>query len=108
LTALALVESLVLVALLSGGRARWELLLPASALLAAIYTMLGFAAIVRYDSINEFMIPSIGYVFAFIAPLVGHFGFLDSVFFLPHPVEMALFSCGERTRPSPSGRLPSL
>ncbi len=57
---------------------------------AAIYTMIGFIAIVRYDSINEFMIPSMGYVFALVVPLVGHFGFVDSVFFLPHPVEMAL------------------
>ncbi|MCC6742875.1 MAG: hypothetical protein IT175_03350 [Acidobacteria bacterium] len=90
LVALALVESLVIVAFLSGTQARWGFLLPASALLAAIYTMLGFIAIVRYDSINEFMIPSLGFVFAFVAPLIGHFGFVDSVFFLPHPVEMAL------------------
>lgn len=90
LVALALVESLVIVALLSGTQARWGLLLPASALLAAVYTMLGFIAIVRHDSINEFLIPSLGYVFAIVLPFVGHFGFADSVFFLPHPVEMAL------------------
>jgi fluoroquinolone transport system permease protein len=90
LTALALVESLVIVAVVSGTEARWGLLLPASALLAAVYTMLGFVAIVRHDSINEFLLPSVGYVFAFVLPLVGHFGFVDSLFFLPHPVEMAL------------------
>ena len=90
LSALALVEALVIVALLSGARARWELLLPASALLAAFYTVLGFVAIVRHDSINEFLIPSIGYVFALVVPLLGHFGLVDSVVFLPHPVEMAL------------------
>ena len=90
LAALALVESLVIVAWLSGTTVRWNLLISSSALLAAIYTMLGFIAIVRYDSINEFLIPSMGYVFAFVAPLAGHFGFVDSMFFLPHPVEMAL------------------
>ncbi len=90
LTALAMIESLVIVALLSGIRTPWELLLPASAFLAAVYTMIGFIAIVRHDSINEFLIPSMGYVFVFVAPLVGHFGFVDSIYFLPHPVEMAL------------------
>jgi fluoroquinolone transport system permease protein len=90
LVALALVETLVIVALLSGTQARWGLVLPASALLAAVYTMLGFVAIVRHDSINEFLIPSLGYVFALVLPLVGHFGFVDSIVFLPHPMEMAL------------------
>jgi fluoroquinolone transport system permease protein len=101
LTALALVESLVIVALLSGAQARWGLLLPASALLAAIYTTLGFIAIVRHDSINEFLIPSIGYVFALVLPLVGHFGLVDSVFFLPHPMEMALLLMRGAYAPEP-------
>jgi fluoroquinolone transport system permease protein len=90
LTALALVESLVIVAFVSDTQTRWGWLLPASALLAAVYTMLGFIAIVRYDSINEFLIPSLGYVLVLSLPLVGHLGFMDSILFLPHPMEMAL------------------
>lgn len=105
LVALALVESLVIVAWLSGTTVRWELLISSSALLAAIYTMLGFIAIVRYDSINEFLIPSMGYVFAFVAPLIGHFGFVDSVFFLPHPVEMALVLMRGAYAPEPGWKL---
>jgi fluoroquinolone transport system permease protein len=101
LAALALVESLVIVALLSGTQAQWGLLLPASALLAAIYTMLGFIAIVRHDSINEFLIPSLGYVFALVVPLVGHFGFVDSIVFLPHPMEMALVLMRAAYTPEP-------
>ena len=105
LTALALVESLVIVALLSGTDARWGLLLPASALLAAIYTMLGFIAIVRHDSINEFLIPSLGYVFALTLPLVGHFGLVDSMVFLPHPMEMALVLMRGAYAPEPVWKL---
>lgn len=90
LMGLALVETLVIVALLADTRTRWDLLLPASALLAAVYTMLGFIAVIRYDSINEFMIPSLGFVFALSLPLAGHVGLVDSIFFLPHPMEMAL------------------
>lgn len=105
LTVLAIVESLLLVALLSGTRARWEFLIPASALLGAVYTLLGFVAIVRHDSINEYLIPSLGYVFALIAPLVGHFGFVDSVFFLPHPVEMALVLMRGAYAPEPCWKI---
>jgi fluoroquinolone transport system permease protein len=105
LTALALVESLVIVALLTGAETRWGLLLPASALLAAIYTMLGFIAIVRHDSINEFLIPSLGYVFALVFPLVGQFGLVDTIFFLPHPMEMALVLMRGAYSPEPPWKI---
>jgi len=105
LTALALVESLVIVVLLSRPGTRWYLLVPASALLAGVYTMLGFVAIVRHDSINEFLIPSLGYVFALTFPIAGLFGLVDHNLFLPHPLEMALVLMRGAYEPEPAWKI---
>jgi fluoroquinolone transport system permease protein len=42
-------------------------------------------AISRYDSINEFLIPSIGYTLVFIPPFLQYFGLWSSPLFYLHP-----------------------
>ena len=47
-------------------------------------------AIARYDSINEFLFPSVVLVLALLLPLLPHFGVMSRVPFLLHPVEPPL------------------
>jgi fluoroquinolone transport system permease protein len=90
LTLLACAETFGIVVLFFGGDVNWGLLLPGALLLGGTYTLLGFVAIARYDSINEFLMPSILLVFGLQLPLLPHFGLTGRVLALPHPVEPAL------------------
>ena len=63
----------------------WIPLLAGATLLGAVYVLLGFFAVVRYDSLNEALLPSAVWVTLLLAPVLGHFGVMnESVFFL-HP-----------------------
>ncbi len=59
-------------------------------LLSVILCLAGFAVIVRYRSINEFLMPSMLYVLALGLPLIDYFGLWRSPLFLLHPVQAAL------------------
>jgi fluoroquinolone transport system permease protein len=59
-------------------------------LLSVILCLAGFAVIVRYRSINEFLMPSMLYVLALGLPLIEYFGLWRSPLFLLHPVQAAL------------------
>jgi fluoroquinolone transport system permease protein len=71
LTALALIETLVLVPLLAG----WDfnvLLLGAGVVLAAaLYCLAGFIAVARYTAINEYLLPSGAVVAGLWVPLLA-------------------------------------
>ena len=68
----------------------WGLLLSGALSLGGVYTLLGFVAIARYDSINEFLMPSVLLVMALELPLLAHFDFVSRVPLLLHPVEPPL------------------
>lgn len=59
-------------------------------LLAGIYTLFGFVAIARYDSINEFLLPSVIIVMLLMLPLVDFFGLWQSPIFYLHPLQPML------------------
>lgn len=59
-------------------------------LLAGLYTLFGFVAIARYDSINEFLLPSVGIVMLLMLPLVDFFGPWHSPIFYLHPLQPTL------------------
>lgn len=89
LTLLGMAESGLLVGLIYGlGVRPW--LLVGLGLLCALYALLGFAAVARYDAINSYLLPSIGYVIGLTLPLVGYFGFWHSPLFWLHPIQPAL------------------
>lgn len=88
LTGLAVAENLLVVALLFGKGFRWDLLIAGAALLAALYVLAGFLAVVRYDSINEWLFPSAMVVVALLIPLLPHFGLTRYGFYL-HPATPA-------------------
>ena len=72
LTALALAETLVVVAIIAGWRFNAALLLAGTALAAAIYCLAGFIAVARYQAINEYLLPSGLYIIVLWLPLLAY------------------------------------
>ena len=90
LTLLAIVESLLIVVVVLGIRGNWAPLLAGAFVMGAIYSLAGFIVVVRYGSINAFLIPSVLYVTALLLPLLPHFGLADRSIFVFHPLEPAM------------------
>jgi fluoroquinolone transport system permease protein len=87
LTALSLVES-IFIAVAVFGVARWLIAMAFGiALAAALFCLVGVALVVRYDSINEFLLPSVLYTFLLSLPLLGIFGIGAEAWYLPHPIQ---------------------
>ena len=105
LTVLACFETFAIVVLFFGVDVSWGLLLAGALSLGAIYTLLGFVAIARYDSINEFLMPSVLLVMALELPLLAHFDFVSRVPLLLHPVEPALTLMRAAYEPVAGGEL---
>jgi fluoroquinolone transport system permease protein len=101
LTALSLLEGLLLASAVSGlaGRLVWTAL--GIALAAALFCLSGVALIVRYEAINEFIMPSVVYTFLLSLPLLGYFGFGVRAYYLAHPIQGPLELLQARAAPTP-------
>ena len=105
LTVLACFETFAIVVLFFGVDVSWGLLLSGALSLGGIYTLLGFVAIARFDSINEFLMPSVLLVMALELPLLAHFDVMSRVPLLLHPVEPALTLMRAAYEPVAGGEL---
>lgn len=90
LSFLAIVESVLVIVLIFGPDFDWLMLLPASTCLGLLYTWWGFLVVLRYASINAFLMPSAVYVAALTLPILSHFGITGRWAFAWHPVEPAM------------------
>lgn len=90
LTMLSLIENLLIVSLAYGLAFDLLPLLAGLSFAAAIYSLAGFVAVVRYDSINEYLFPSFLYTLAFSPPFLYYFGLWDSWLFYLHPLQAPL------------------
>jgi fluoroquinolone transport system permease protein len=72
LSTLAMVETLLIVALASGGRFSPAPLLLGVALAGALFCLAGFVAVARHDSINTFLLPSGAYAALLWLPLLAY------------------------------------
>jgi fluoroquinolone transport system permease protein len=90
LTLLAIMETALIIGFVFGVDFAWLPLLAGMIVLGAIYTLLGFVAIARYHSINEYLLPSGLIVTALMLPLLDHFGLWQSLLFYLHPVQPPL------------------
>jgi len=97
LAGLALVENVAILALLWFGPVLQEghrlspLPLVAGLLIAAaLHTLAGFVAVARYGSVNEFLFPSVAYMFVLMLPLMPYFGLGHSDWFYWHPMQAPL------------------
>ncbi len=99
LTALSLVENLVIVGLAYGLGFGWLAMGMGIALAATIYSLVGFVAVARYDSINEYLFPSMLYIVAFSLPFLHYFGLWESWLMYFHPMQAPLILMKAGFRP---------
>ena len=90
LTGLSIVESFVIVVFSYGFNFNWLAMIFGIVLLGPIYTLFGFIAVVRYDSINEYIFPSAMYTIIFSIPMIFYFNIRDDWFFYLHPLQAPL------------------
>lgn len=87
LSALVLIENLLIAGLFTGFQFG---LLPVALglfMTGAIFILCGFLTVVRYDSINTYLLPSMGYTLLLMLPLVDFFGLWKSSLFYLHPIQ---------------------
>lgn len=70
-------------------------------LLGAFYTLVGFATICRFESINAYLIPSGFVVTALLLPLLSHFGFVHTSLMYAHPMQPFLSLVSSAFLPAP-------
>jgi fluoroquinolone transport system permease protein len=90
LTAIALVENLILVVLFYGAGFNWGWLALGIVLASAAYVLSGFIAVSRYRAINEFLMPSVAYTAALSLPLIALLAGWSHPLLLLHPLQGAL------------------
>jgi fluoroquinolone transport system permease protein len=87
LTLLSLVESLLIAAAVVGLDGRLAVMALGIALAAALFCFAGAALVVRYESISDFIMPSVLYTSLLLLPVLGYFGLGARVWYLPHPIQ---------------------
>ena len=87
LTALSLVESLLIAVAVFGTEARPAAMAAGVALAAVLFCLAGIALVARHDGVNGFLMPSVLYTFLLTLPVLGLFGVGSSSWYLPHPVQ---------------------
>ena len=87
LTALSVVENLVMVVLVSGLQYSFLPLILGIVCSSAIYILLGFLAAARYDSINEYIMPSVMFVTVLSIPYLDYFGIWQTPWMILHPLQ---------------------
>jgi fluoroquinolone transport system permease protein len=87
LTALSLVESLLIAGAVVGLDSGLIVMSFGIALAAAVFALAGVALVVHYESINEFIMPSVLYAAVLSLPVLGVFGVGARVWYLPHPIQ---------------------
>ena len=90
LTALAAVETILLVLIAFDAGRSWLFVLSGTSALGVIYTGIGAAVATRYGSINGSLLPASITVALLLAPLLAHLGLAPRRLFLLHPLEPAL------------------
>jgi fluoroquinolone transport system permease protein len=90
LNLLALAETLLITAAVWGLPDDWLLLAGGAGLLGCFYTLAGFIAIIRYDTLNEYLLPSVLLVIVLMLPLLGLLGPEPPLLFYLHPIQPML------------------
>ena len=69
------------------------------ALSAALFCLYGFLVVARYDSINEYLFPSMLYTSVLSLPLLDYFGVWETPLMYLHPVQAPLVLLEAAFRP---------
>lgn len=103
LTALSMVESLLIVLATFGTNFNIAVFIAGITLMALPMSYLGFIAVSRYDSLNEFLFPSFLMVLPLSIPMIYYFGAVDHWLFLLHPLQGPLIVLQAAFQPVESG-----
>lgn len=87
---LSLIETLLIVVFLAGIDFNWLWMVLGVLLLIAFYSLYGFFVVSRYDSINEFILPSVLWTLAFSLPLLSYFDIYRGWLMYLHPLQPML------------------
>ncbi len=105
LTLLTLVENVVLVGLLYGLEFDILPLIAGLALASALYVLAGFLVVARYDSLNEYLLPSLLYTSALSVPLLVYLGTWTTWVIYLHPLHAPLLVLAAAFGPMDTARL---
>lgn len=105
LTLLALVENAAIAKLGIGGDIRLLPLLLGMTLCAVQMTLVGFLAVSRYHSVNEYLLPSVLYTGLFLPPFLDYLDLYKSWLTYLHPTTGPLLLAAAAFRPMEDWRL---
>jgi fluoroquinolone transport system permease protein len=87
---LSLIETIAIVVLISGVGFSWLLLVAGVSFLIASFSLYGFIVVARYDSISEFIFPSVLWTLLYSVPLLYYFDIWPTPLMFLHPIQAAL------------------
>ncbi|WP_408959234.1 ABC transporter permease [Natrinema sp. 74] len=102
LSLLAVIASALVAVLGHGTTPRLGLLLVGVCLSASLFALIGFVAVARYDSVNEYFISAVGWGTVLFLPLFGYVGLVETPLFylLPAQPVLLLVEGGFRSPPA--------
>jgi fluoroquinolone transport system permease protein len=98
---LALVESVLIVVIMVGVHVNWLPLLVGVLATAVYLCLVGFLVVVRYDSINEYLLPSVLYVGVAAIPMIAYLAGWNHWLLYLHPLQamITLLEAGWQSMP---------
>lgn len=90
LAVLTLLETAVVVGALFGLSVQWGWLVAAVVLNTIWFALLGVITAVRYQGVNDFLLPSVVFCSALFVPLLDYFGLVNTAVMYLHPVQAIL------------------
>jgi len=87
---LSLFETLLIIVLVQGVQFNWVLLIAGIVFYIAMLALYGFFVVARYDSISEFLLPSVIWTMGFSLPLLYYFNIWRSWIMYIHPLQAVL------------------
>lgn len=99
LSVLAVLASTIVAVLGHGGFRGLVVLVPGVALSASLFVLVGFVAVARYDSVNEYFISAVGWGTLLFLPLFDYVGLVESRLFYLLPAQPVLLLVEGAFRP---------
>lgn len=105
LTGLAVVENIIIVLVLYGLPDNMLLFTLGLILFSILFTLLGFITVIRFDSINSFLLPSVLVTTFLSLPLLAYFDLWHSWLLYLHPIQGSLLLLKAGFQPVPAWQI---
>ncbi|MFQ5739973.1 MAG: ABC transporter permease [Acidobacteriota bacterium] len=105
LSILGLVENLILVVIARGMRFQAGFLIAGVVFSSLLFALVGFLVVARYESINQYLLPSVLYVTLLSLPYLHYFGIWDHPLMYAHPLLPSLLLMKGAFSPMSRGEL---